>query len=1144
MRFLVLLGLLPALCLAQDRGTITGAVTDPSGSSIPGTKVTFVLPATGLTQTAETGADGGYTFVNLVSGLYTIRAEAEGFRTTQVNDVQVQVNTTTRMDIELQVGAVQEVVEVVGEAPLLQADKSDLGRVVDNRAIEKLPLFLSGGLRSNNAFAGLVPGVAMNLASDPDTTGGSPRIAGGQAQGASQLVDGGETMSERRNDPQMRAVSADGIEEFKVQSGAYSAEYGRTSNGIMNYTTKSGTNELHGTFFSQHRNEHLNAEGFFWGDRGESLQRQTSFAAAIGGPVYIPKVFDGRNKAFWFFSGERSRSKSARSTGLVQLPIEDFRNGDFRRYTNSSGNMVPLYDPFDAAGNIIPDARNRPLLGCNGVQNVICPNRISPVALEMFKYLPLPDDPTKVFNNTSERFNGTRTPGALAGVYSIKGDYNATDKLRFNGMFSTQYFDNPPLIGPIPGPLANAFQEFGHFKYYRANADYVISPTLLNHFTFSHNRRNLGEGPNLGLTEEFRAATLLPGVAADKSPNYSSYSTEFGTYGGNVNTISPGRTWQASDQLTWIKGKHNFKFGGTYMRVNYRRLDCNGCSGSASFSASATGNPGVSGTTGIQYASFLLGLSSGGNFNYSADINNIYHYMAGYVQDDYKVNNKLTLNLGLRYDLSLPRLEQDYQYSNFNPALPNPEAGGLLGALEFAGDGEGRTGRSRLQDTKWNAFGPRFGFAYRATSKTVIRGGASIAYDSIREDGNADQNIQGFGGRFNAPRNYLSNGISFLVANGFDQFPDLVDATRPPRIGPSLANFQSPQYKDPESGKPGYFFDYNLTVEHAFTANTLWRASFHANYGINARRNRNYNLLDPKYLDMFGSLLTTPLSTAMKDQRVIDSGFQLPYAGYPTNVQLQQALRPFPQYSGSISGASQSGHSTWNAFETSFEKRFSGGFYALASYTFSKLLVAETGMIEFNNLTEKAISGDDRPHVFALSYIYELPFGKGKKYMSDANPFVDALLGGWTISAVHRYQSGTALGVGCGQNLYGVGSARCNIVPGQPLLNPNWDRTDQFSTYLNPDAFFEPPNGVFGTMPVRMAQMRQPNQMNEDVAVSKNFYFTEETNLEFRASAVNVANRHLLGSLQTNTRSADFGQFTNPQSNLPRGIQFSLRLSF
>jgi hypothetical protein len=426
----------------------------------------------------------------------------------------------------------------------------------------------------------------------------------------------------------------------------------------------------------------------------------------------------------------------------------------------------------------------------------------------------------------------------------------------------------------------------------------------------------------------------------------------------------------------------------------------------------------------------------------------------------------------------------------------------------------------------------------------VLRGGASITYDSIREDGNAADGIQGFGGTFSAPGNFLTDGVSFMFDNGFDQFPDLVDATRPPRIGPSIANFQSPQYKTRESGRPGYFFDYNITLEHSFTPSTLWRASFHANNGIKSRRNRNHNLLDPKYLDMYGSLLTTPLSTAMQDPRVIESGFQLPYPDYPTNVQLQQALRPYPHYSGNISGTSLSGHSTWNALETSFEKRFSDGFYALASYTFSKLLNAETGMIEFNNLTEKAISGQDRPHVFALSYIFELPVGKGKKFLNDAHPVVQGLLGNWTISAVQRYQSGTPLGVGCGQNLRGVGSARCILMPGQPLLNPNWNPDDQFSQYLNPDAFFEPPNHVFGNMPVRLGQMRQPNQLNEDVALAKTFFFSEETHLEFRASAFNVANRHLLGSLQTNTRSADFGQFRNPQSNLPRSVQFSLRLTF
>jgi hypothetical protein len=539
----------PSLALAQDRGTITGTITDGTGAAVPRATVVLRHPETGLSQTTITGAEGGYSFLYLPAGKYALTVEMAGFRKAEVSDVRVSVNTASRVDIELQIGEVTQTVDVTAAPPLLQTERSDLGSVVDNRAIQKLPLFMGGGLRSNLAFTGLNPGVQMNLTNDADTTTGSPIIAGGRQVGASMMVDGAESMSERRNDPAMRVVSTEAIEEFKVQSGAYSAEYGRSSNGVLNYTTKSGTNALHGSFLAQHRNEHLNAEGFFYGAHRESIQRQNLHAATLGGPIYIPKLYDGRNKAFFFFSGERSRSKNIQSTDLITLPIQDFRNGDFRRYTDAAGAVIPLYDPFDANGNIIANASARPRLQCNGVLNVICPERISSVAKEIHKHLPLPDNPDLVFNNTTARFNGTRVPGAWQGVYSIKGDYNATDKLRFNGMFSRQYFDSHPLIGPIPGPLATAFQEFGETKYYRLNSDYVIRPNLLNHFTFGVNLRDLGEGPNLGLDDNFRNATLAPGVSASKAPNYTRYNTEFGEFGGHVNTISPGRTFTISDQV-------------------------------------------------------------------------------------------------------------------------------------------------------------------------------------------------------------------------------------------------------------------------------------------------------------------------------------------------------------------------------------------------------------------------------------------------------------------------------------------------------------------------------------------------------------------------------------------------------------------
>ena len=499
----------------------------------------------------------------------------------------------------MQLGAVTEVVEVQGQSQLLQTEKSDLGRVVDNKAIQQLPLFINGGLRSNLAFSLLTPGANASITSDPDTAG-TLRIAGGVGNGASLLLDGSESMSERRNDPQMRVVSADGIEEFKVQTGAYSAEFGRTSNGILNYTTKSGTNAFHGALMAAIRNEDLNAGGFFWGAHTPTIHRQNLQAASVGGPVWIPKIYNGKNKAFFYFAGERSRAKDVSSSSLISLPIDDFRKGDFRRYTNANG-VVPLYDAFDASGNIIADANLRPRMQCNGVLNVICPNRIDPIAQTIQKYLPLPDNPDAVFQNTYSRINGSRTPGENQGVYSIKGDYNVSSKLRLNGLFSRQYFNSYPLVGTIPGPLAEAFQEFGDSKYYRLNADYVIKPTVLNHFSFGHNRRDLGEGPNLTLDDAYRKATLIPGVSADKAPNYSKYQTEFGNFGGHVNTISPGRTTSFNDQVAWLKGRHSMKFGFEFMRVNYRRIDCNNCVGVVTTSNASTANPTIA-NSGINYA--------------------------------------------------------------------------------------------------------------------------------------------------------------------------------------------------------------------------------------------------------------------------------------------------------------------------------------------------------------------------------------------------------------------------------------------------------------------------------------------------------------------------------------------------------------
>ncbi len=366
-----------SISVAQDRGTITGTVTDPSGGAVPGATVVARNPATALSQSAVTSNEGAYSFLYLPAGTYAVTAEKAGFKKAEATEIRVSVNTTVRIDMTLQIGEVSEVMNVQAEAPLLQTDKTDLGRVVSAKAILDLPLFLGGGLRDNLAFVSLVPGVQGQV--------GEPRIGGGLIGGASMLLDGSESMGERRFEPGFRAVSAEAVEEFKVQTGSYSAEYGRTANGIVNFTTKSGTNNLHGSLFGFLRNEAFNARRFTYGPGSREISRQHLGGGSVGGPLFLPKAYDGRNKAFFFFAYERSKQRGGSPSNVITLPIEDFRRGDFRRFTDVSGNVVPLYDPFDASGNLIADAFARPRMQCNGVLNVICPERLDAVA-KVFVY--------------------------------------------------------------------------------------------------------------------------------------------------------------------------------------------------------------------------------------------------------------------------------------------------------------------------------------------------------------------------------------------------------------------------------------------------------------------------------------------------------------------------------------------------------------------------------------------------------------------------------------------------------------------------------------------------------------------------------------------------------------------------------------
>ena len=1132
-------------CFAQDRGTITGTVTDPAGAAIPGVAIKGTNPATGFVQNVATNNEGSYTLLYLPVGKYTVSAEKTGFRTAEAMNITVDVSTTARVDLKLEVGQVSEKIEVSAVAQAVVSERSDLGTVVTTKTINDLPLSLSGGLRDNLAFAILTPGTVLSAPGDNN----SLRIGGGLSAGASLLLDGAESNSERRNDAGFQAVSTDAVAEFKVISNGYSAEYGRTANGIINFTTKSGTNELHGSAFEYFRNNDLNARRFFSATR--AIVRQNDFGGTAGGPVFIPKVYDGRNKAFFFFSYEKSIQRSGSPSGFTSIPPEALRMGDFSQWKDAKGNVIPIYDP--ATTRVVGSTIVRDQFP----GNIIPANRISQVATTLNKYLPPTELPT-LFNNIHQVGSG----GSDQNVYSIKGDYAITANSRLSGLFSKQHFESPDSIGPFPGPLADGFNSAGTNKYYRVNHDQVITPTLLNHLTFGWNKRDTLEyfpQRYYQISEADRKIIEIPGSSTTSGtgnrrppPRYQ-IGDGYNELGFWIDTLSPSRTYNINEQLAWIRGSHSFKFGFTFLRQDYTRVDCNGCTGEANFSSLTTGLPGAVGQTGSSYAAFLLGLSSGGNYHFPGSFSFGEPYYAWFVQDDWKVNRKLTLNIGLRYELPFPKKEDQSRVSNLCLTCPNPAAGGIPGALRFAGNGPGRNGQSSFLDLRKDAWGPRIGFAYQITPSFVARAAGAVFYVAEREGGNADRAELGFGGNatFSSPDGGLSP--AFTLANGFPSFP------KPPNLDPGLGLFGTVPFAARYAGLAPKMYDWNFTVEKGLGKDTVVRASYHATIGVSLLSNReNLNQVDPKYLSL-GQVLFLPIgSDAAKA-----AGVKPPWSGFPANRSVAQALRPFPQYTGFDHDvdADTTGHSTYHALSISAEHRYASGLWFMTSYTFSKLISnvqgenpglggfvgnGDTGTQNaYDRRADKAISNQDVPHHVVLAYSYELPVGRGRKLLNNANALAQGVLGGWKLAALHNYQSGYPMRVTSNQNI-GIfsGTIRANIVGGQPLTNPAYNGDPNVARYINNAAFSRPANFTFGNSGAMLGGLRSPALISEDVTLGKEFpLFSEARHVELKASAFNIGNRVQFGGINNSVDSPAFGLITS-QANRAREIQLSLRLVF
>ena len=1165
--FLCLVGCLACGLIAlsvwgqTNSGNIRGTITDPSGAALAGATVTARNMDTGLSITTASTDAGLYSVPNLPPGRYSVSAEAPSLKKYTQEGVTVATGTAVTLDIQMQLGAVSENVTVIADASQLQTATSEIGATVQSTLVANLPLEVSGTIRNPVQFIELVPGFVGGVANNPGSNSSDDfKVNGGQEGGTDVLVDGVSISLVSANTQWNKGVSTEGVQEFKVLQSNFSAEYGESGDGIVSLTMKSGTNEFHGSAYDYLRNRDLDANSWKNNLLGSprSVDTQNDFGATAGGPVFIPKLYHGRDKTFFFFDYEGFRLRTG-GTGTDSFPNENFRKGDFSALLPA----VQLYDPTTHAlipGNILTnDANFKP----------------SAVMTKVFALLP----PTN--GNLNSNVTDHTVSSTTANLYDVKVDHVFSDKHRISGGFD---YDNTRTggssdLGPIFGQSIPQ-----HTRYARFSDNYIFTSSLVNQFLFGFSRRYRAEGSNsIGLG--YPAKIGLTGVSNATFPcikwggsNYQINNCGDSEFADNV--------YQVNDSVSWVKGKHNLKFGGEVrmLQFNVRRLTQG--SGEFDFSPAQTSSTGTAtGVGGDAVASSLFGLSDTTTLNYGAFSGVRYKDFSFYGQDSYKFSSRLTLNYGLRYDLDLPATEAFNRFSAVDPTLPNPGAGNILGAYTYFGTGTGRNGRKRPQDIYHKAFGPRVGFAYSINSKTVLRGGYGIFYEALKEGSFADQDGLGF---FNKQTVTVANGGPTQIDNGVTHlFPTLGPFT------PEGQNGNGGVILVPaNSGRPADIQTWNLDIQRQVISNLMVSVAYVGSKGTHLPAlNIIPNQVNPSFLSL-GSELTMKATclAANTCPNSVAAGVKLPYAGFTGNI--NQALRPFPQY-GNFNQEDNSftpdrtGNSTYHAMQLQVDKRFAQGLSFLVSYTVSKNITdadsagpGVSGFIgtnsfigenSYNRSAEKAVSQLDTPQSLVASFFYELPVGHGKRYMNSGG-VTDRVLGGWSVSGILSYHSGTPTEVygncqntagdvlfgGC--NTTGAG-ARVNVVPGVPQTNKsNFSPTTM--PFWNPAAFTAAAPFTFGNEPRSLPLARSFGGRNEDFTLGKKTRLLgEKAIIDLRASFFNMFNRHIYSapsnvfgpSLQTpfvpaggpgcsGPLACGFGAITD--SSGPRTIQFGLKIQY
>jgi outer membrane receptor protein involved in Fe transport len=1147
-RVLLVLALAASLAappaLAQSpTATITGTVTDEQGAAVPGVAVVARHLATNRTFSGLSSQDGVYVITSLPVGRFEVAASLAGFKSFKRTDVALAVGERLRVDVPLQLGGIDETITVSAGGSRVQTEETSLGATVERERVENLPL---NGRHVFNLVK-IVPGVQPRF---KDTDGFAEvdnqrfsRLSfnGGPLSSNQFFLDGGMNMIPAHYEISVVPM-VDAVEEFRVISSGLPAEYGQTSGGAVTVVTKAGTNNFRGSAWGFYRDDSLDARNAFATTKPKLDYKQ--FGATVGGPVF-------KNKTFFFAGFDRWDFTTA-NINQARVPTPAERRGDFSSTRDGLGNLIVIYDPATTRPNPSGSGFVRdPFPG-----NIIPANRMDPLALRLLQYMPLPNsdavDPSNLNNYRAQE------PFPIdQDQVTLRLDHTLTAKVRLFARYTetrnTRKFRAWGLEEEDADTDARDDQRNNHNAV--LGSTFLISPRLVNEFRASLTRQNLvfihpsfgGDWPRtLGFPAVIPSDAFPPITIAGM--------LAFGSgRGGFAGGYRKSHVVQVADSLTLVRGRHTFKVGTDqrWIRLNFANRP--NPSGSFMFQETLTNNPQRPAGTGFGFATFLLGQVSGGSQSVTPAF--AFHAWSNgtYVQDDWKVNRRLTLNLGLRYDLASGPVERWDKSSNFDPFVINPETG-RAGALLYAGETKDR---HFVKPPKTN-FGPRLGFAYDLTGdgKTALRGYYGLLYGAVEPGDMVGDSANSLG--FSTSTLFLPPGLGPFAAFRLSEGPASLNTPLGPAGGPSAFRGQDVRYQQVDAPTPK-LHQWYLTVQRELPASFVITTAYVGNRGVHLfGANYDLNQLDPQYFSL-GLALQDQVPNPFFGQ--ITSG---PLAG--RTVARSQLLRPYPDY---LTVSTLNNHGNWSRYhslQVSLERRAARGLSAMFSYTLSRLTslglseatgngqVASPNNFRVGRLTREqdaSVDESDVTHRFVASAVWELPIGKGRRFLSRGG-VLSHILGGWQLNTIVTLQGGNPLSIRGTNNFTQIPFP--DLV-GDPTL-PGSERSA--NRWFNTDAFRNPAPFTVGNVPRMLEDTRGPGYKDVALSLFKNVHFNDHSKLELRIETFNAFNFVNYGDFATgnvagaNTTftpnaagvntNANFGRITTA---LPaRRIQLGARVTF